>query len=179
MKITETPIKGCFVIEPKVFKDERGSFMESFHQEKFEKAIGYKVDFIQDNQSSSKKGVIRALHMQKAPFAQAKLVRVIKGRVIDVAVDVRKESPTFGKHFSMELSETNNLQMFIPRGFLHGFAALEDSIFAYKVDNYYDKESEAGVIYNDETLAIDWGLDNDEIILSKKDKELKSFQELL
>lgn len=179
MKITETPIKGCFVIEPKVFKDERGSFMESFHKEKFEDSIGYKVDFIQENQSISKKGVLRGLHMQKAPFAQAKLVRVIKGSVLDIAVDVRKKSPTFGQYFSIELSETNNLQLFIPRGFLHGFAALEDSIFSYKVDNYYDKDSEAGVIYNDESLAIDWGLDNDEIILSKKDKELKSFQELL
>ena len=178
MRIEETSLKGCFIIEPKVFNDERGSFMETFHQEKFEKAIGYKVDFIQDNQSISKKGVVRALHMQKVPFAQAKLVRVIKGRVLDVAVDARKDSQTFGKHFSIELSEKNNLQLFIPRGFLHGFAALEDSIFAYKVDNYYDKDSETGVIYNDETLAIDWQLKETDIILSEKDSELLQLKEL-
>lgn len=178
MKVTETYLKGCFIIEPRVFEDNRGNFFEVFNQQKFEDTIGENVNFLQDNQSFSKKGVIRALHMQKEPFAQAKLVRVIKGKVLDIAVDVRKDSPTFGKHFSLELSEKNNLQLFIPKGFLHGFAALEDSIFAYKVDNYYDKDSEVGVIYNDETLNIDWGLNEDVVILSDKDKELESFRKV-
>lgn len=177
MKIEETYLKGCFVIHPNVYKDERGYFFESFNQEKFEKVIGKKVNFIQDNQSCSKKGVIRALHIQKEPYSQAKLVRVIKGKVLDVVVDVRKDSLTYGKHFSIELSGINNLQLFIPRGFLHGFATLEDNtIFAYKVDNYYNKDSEVGVIYNDKSFNIDWGLQSDEIILSEKDSILNKFE---
>ena len=173
MKVTETFIKGCFVIEPAVFSDERGSFFESFNQKTFEEKTGLKINFVQDNQSISQKGVLRGLHLQKGEFAQAKLVRVIKGKVLDVAVDVRKDSPTYGKHFSIELSGENNKQLFVPRGFLHGFATLEDNtIFAYKCDNYYDKDSEVGVIYNDKDLNIDWKLRSDEVMLSQKDSIL-------
>lgn len=173
MKVTETYLKGCFVIEPTIHKDERGTFMESFNHQKFEEAIGSKLSFVQDNESVSKKGVVRALHMQKSPYSQAKLVRVVKGRVLDVAVDFRKDSPTFGKHFAIELSRENGKQLFIPRNFLHGFSTLEDdTIFNYKCDNYYQTGSELGVIYNDETLAIDWKLKQEEIILSEKDKTL-------
>ena len=180
MIIEETYLKGCYVIEPKIFEDERGYFFESFNQQEFEEKIGEKINFVQDNQSFSKRGVIRALHMQKGEYAQAKLVRVIQGKVLDVAVDLRKNSETFGKHFSIELSEQNKKQLFIPRGFLHGFATLEDNtIFAYKCDNYYHKDSEYGVIYNDDFLNIDWKLENFEIILSEKDKELKEFKRLI
>ncbi|WP_439128204.1 dTDP-4-dehydrorhamnose 3,5-epimerase [Polaribacter sp.] len=175
MKVTETFLKGCFVIEPTVHKDERGSFMESYNHQKFEAAIGAKVNFVQDNESVSRKGVVRALHMQKPPYSQAKLVRVVKGRVLDVAVDSRKDSPTFGEHFAIELSRENRKQLFIPKGFLHGFATLEDdTIFNYKCDNYYQKDAEVGVVYNDETLNIDWMLKEGEVILSDKDKLLDS-----
>lgn len=173
MKVIETHLKGCFVIEPTVYKDERGTFMESFNHQKFEEALGTKINFVQDNESVSKKGVVRALHMQKEPYSQAKLVRVVKGRVLDVAVDYRKDSPTFGQHFSIELSRENGKQLFIPRNFLHGFSTLEDdTIFNYKCDNYYQTGSELGVIYNDETLGIDWKLNESEIILSEKDRKL-------
>ena len=175
MKVTETYLKGCFVIEPQVFGDNRGSFFEVFNQKLFEEKTGLEINFVQDNQSTSQKGVLRGLHLQKGEFAQAKLVRVIKGRVLDVAVDARKDSPTYGEYFSIELSEENNKQLFVPRGFLHGFATLEDNtVFAYKCDNYYHKESEYGIIYNDPTLNIDWKLDEDEIILSEKDKLLQN-----
>jgi len=175
MKVTETYLKGCFVIEPQVFGDNRGSFFEVFNQKVFEEKTGLEINFVQDNQSTSQKGVLRGLHLQKGEFAQAKLVRVIKGRVLDVAVDARKDSPTYGEYFSIELSEENNKQLFVPRGFLHGFATLEDNtVFAYKCDNYYHKESEYGIIYNDPTLNIDWKLDEDEIILSEKDKLLQN-----
>ena len=173
MKVTETFLKGCFIIEPKVFGDNRGSFFEVFNHKLFTEKIGLEVNFVQDNQSISQRGVLRGLHLQKGEFAQAKLVRVIKGKVLDVVVDVRGNSPTFGQHFSMELSEENNKQLFVPRGFLHGFATLEDNtIFSYKCDNYYNPESEFGVIYNDENLNIDWKLNPDEIILSDKDRGL-------
>ena len=173
MKVIETHLKGCFVIEPTVYKDERGTFMESFNHQKFEEVIGIKVNFVQDNESVSKKGVVRALHMQKAPYSQAKLVRVVKGRVLDVAVDYRKDSPTFGQYFSIELSRENGKQLFIPRNFLHGFSTLEDdTIFNYKCDNYYQTGSELGIIYNDKTLGIDWKLNESEIILSEKDRKL-------
>lgn len=178
MRVKETKLEGCFVIEPQVFCDERGSFFESFNQKKFEEKTGLKVNFVQDNQSISQRGVIRGLHLQKGEFAQAKLVRVIKGRVLDVAVDLRKESPTFGKHFSIELTGENNKQLFIPKGFAHGFSVLEDpTIFAYKCDNYYNKESEGGVIYNDKDLNIDWKLNEEEIVLAEKDEKLKAFKE--
>ena len=176
MKVTETHLKGCFIIEPTVFNDERGSFFESFHQKKFDEKTGLKVNFVQDNQSISQRGVIRGLHFQKGKFAQSKLVRVIKGRVLDVAVDLRKDSPTFGKHFSIELTGNNNKQLFIPRGFAHGFSVLEDdTIFAYKCDHYYNKESESGVVYNDKDLDIDWMLNEEEMILVEKDKLLESY----
>jgi dTDP-4-dehydrorhamnose 3,5-epimerase len=180
MKVTETHLKGCFIIEPQVFVDERGCFFESFNQKNFEKKTGLKVNFVQDNQSISQRGVIRGLHLQKGEFAQAKLMRVIKGRVLDVAVDLRKDSPTFGKHFSIELSCENNKQLFIPKGFAHGFSVLEDdTIFAYKCDHYYNKESEGGVVYNDKELDIDWKLNKEEIVLAEKDKELKRFKNLI
>ena len=171
MKITETYLKGCFIVEPQVFGDERGNFFEVFNKKIFEEKTGVEIDFVQDNQSISQRGVLRGLHIQKGEFAQAKLVRVVKGKVLDVAVDFRKDSPTFGKHFSIELSEENNKQLFVPRGFLHGFSTLEDNtIFSYKCDNYYQPDAEDGVIYNDEDLNIDWGIPLDEVILSIKDK---------
>ena len=180
MKVSETELKGCFIIEPQIFSDERGCFFESFNQKKFEKKTGLKVNFVQDNQSISQRGVIRGLHLQKGEFAQAKLTRVIKGRVLDVAVDLRKDSPTFGKHFSIELSGENNKQLFVPKGFAHGFSVLEDdTIFAYKCDHYYNKESECGVVYNDKELDIDWKLNKEEIVLAEKDKELKRFKNLI
>ncbi|QOD59681.1 dTDP-4-dehydrorhamnose 3,5-epimerase [Polaribacter haliotis] len=178
MKVTETFLKGCFVIEPKVFGDKRGNFFEVFSQKIFEEKTGLKIEFVQDNQSISQRGVLRGLHLQKGKFAQAKLVRVIKGSVLDVAVDVRKNSPTYGKHFSIELSEENNKQLFVPRGFLHGFSTLEDNtIFSYKCDNYYHKEAEDGVIFNDKDLNINWKLEKDDILLSEKDKILPTFLE--
>lgn len=180
MKVTETNLEGCFVIEPIVFGDKRGSFFEVFNKKLFAEKTGLEIDFVQDNQSISQRGVLRGLHLQKEAFAQAKLVRVIKGKVLDVAVDVRKNSPTFGESFSIILSAKDNKQLFIPRGFLHGFAVLEnDTIFSYKCDNYYNKEAEVGVIYNDEDLNIDWMLREDEMILSEKDLRLKTFKKLL
>ncbi|WP_417444245.1 dTDP-4-dehydrorhamnose 3,5-epimerase [Joostella sp.] len=173
MKITETKLKGCFIIEPKVFNDERGYFFESFNKDQFNKAIGQKVNFVQDNQSFSKKGVVRALHYQVGKHAQAKLVRVLQGKVLDVAVDLRKDSKTFGQHIAMELSAENKKQLFIPRGFAHGFITLsETSEFFYKCDNYYNKEAEGGIIYNDPRINIDWALDEAELLLSPKDMEL-------
>jgi len=175
MKITETAIEGLLIIEPRVFTDDRGYFYESYNKPKFTEA-GIAVDFVQDNQSFSHKGAVRGLHGQAAPFAQGKLVRVIAGKVLDVAVDIRKGSPTYGKHVSVELSGENKRLLWIPAGFLHGFATLEDNtIFTYKVDNYYDKASEIGVIWNDKTLNIDWGLGSNDVLLSPKDGELPDF----
>ncbi len=180
MKVIKTKLSGCFVIKPIVFDDGRGSFFESFNQHVFEEKTGIKTSFVQDNQSVSQRGVLRGLHIQKGEFGQAKLVRVIKGKVLDVAVDVRKNSKTFGEHFSIELSEENNKQLFIPRGFLHGFSVLENNtIFAYKCDNYYNKAAEDGVIYNDIDLNIDWKLPQKEIILSEKDIKLKTFKKFV
>lgn len=177
MKVTETFLKGCFIIEPQIFSDERGYFFESFNAEKFNSSIGQKINFVQDNQSFSNRGVIRAIHYQTGEFAQAKLVRVLSGRVLDVAVDLRKESPTFGKHFSIELSVENKKQLFIPRGFGHGFSVLSDTAeFFYKCDNYYNKASEGGIIYNDVTLNIDWRLKEEEIQVSEKDEQLFTFE---
>lgn len=179
MKVIETHLNGCFIIEPTVFGDNRGNFFESFNAQRFKELTGLDVCFVQDNQSISQRGVLRGLHFQKGEHAQAKLVRVIKGRVLDVAVDVRPESNTYGQVFSIELSGRNNKQLFVPRGFAHGFSVLEnDTIFAYKCDNYYNKESESGIIFNDADLNIDWHLDLNEIMLSGKDKELKSLKEL-
>lgn len=169
MNFIETDIKGVFIIEPKVFSDSRGYFMESYRQSEFEKYIG-KIDFIQDNESKSSYGVLRGLHYQLPPHAQSKLVRVIKGKVLDVAIDIRKSSPTFSKHVAVELSEENKRQLFIPHGFAHGFLVLsQEAIFTYKVDNLYVPQSEGSVIYNDPTIGIDWGIPIDDIILSAKD----------
>ncbi len=180
MTITETELPGCFIIEPKVFFDERGYFMESFNKEKFNAAVGYGIQFVQDNQSFSTKGVVRALHQQIGEHAQAKLVRVLQGSVLDVAVDLRKESPTFGKHVAVELSYENRKQLFIPRGFAHGFVALTATVeFFYKCDNYYHKDSERGIIYNDPTLAINWKLPAEELIISEKDAILPKFKEAI
>lgn len=170
MTVTETRLKGCFVIEPNVFEDERGYFMESFNTERFNAAIGQTINFVQDNQSFSSYGVVRALHYQIGEHAQAKLVRVLNGTVLDVAVDIRKDSPTFGEHVAMELSAENKKQLFIPRGFAHGFVTLSDTAeFFYKCDNYYNKPAEGGIIYNDSSLKIDWKVSADKIRVSEKD----------
>lgn len=176
MKVTETKLKGCFIIEPTVFKDARGYFFESFNEEKFEAATGASGHFVQDNQSASTYGVIRGLHLQKGEHAQAKLVRVIEGAVLDVAVDVREGSETYGQWVSVELSAENNVQLYIPRGFAHGFSVLtETAVFAYKCDNGYNKESEGGIRYNDPTLGIDWGIPEDKQNVSEKDLVLPFF----
>lgn len=178
MNFIETPIKDLLIIEPKVWKDDRGYFYESFNQNTFKEA-GIDLEFVQDNQSFSQKGTLRGLHAQANPFAQGKLVRVIQGRALDVAVDIRKNSPTYGQHFSIELSGENFKMFWVPPGFLHGFITLEDqTIFSYKVTGFYDKASEIGVMWNDTDLNIDWGLNSEEIILSEKDKQLNGFRDL-
>ncbi|WP_109436213.1 MULTISPECIES: dTDP-4-dehydrorhamnose 3,5-epimerase [Aquimarina] len=170
MEIQSTFIEGCFVIKPNVFEDSRGSFFESFNKKKFEEISGYNVNFVQDNQSISRKGTLRGLHFQTGAYAQAKLVRVIRGEVLDVAVDLRPDSKTYKKHFAILLNDQNNFQLFVPRGFAHGFVTLSESaIFAYKCDNYYHKSSESGIMYNDPDLNIDWRLDSSIIQLSEKD----------
>ena len=178
MKFVDTKIPGVIIIEPSVFGDDRGYFLESFNLEKFQKNVS-PIKFVQDNESKSSKGVLRGLHFQKPPFAQAKLVRCIKGKVIDIAVDIRKESPTYGEHVSVELSGENKRQLFVPRGFAHGFSVLsETAIFAYKVDNIYAPEYDDGIKYDDEKLNIEWGLKEEDIQLSAKDKILKMFNDL-
>lgn len=165
-------------MKPNVFRDERGVFYETYNQTVFEKNTGLKVNFVQDNQSVSSKGVLRGLHFQNGEMAQAKLVRVVKGKVLDIVVDIRKDSETFGKSFSVILDDVENIQLFVPKGFAHGFITLsEKSIFSYKCDNYYDKTSESGIIYNDATLALDWYLPKEEFIISEKDLQLPSFRE--
>ena len=169
MKYTETEIPGVYIIEPRVFNDARGYFFEAWKKEEFEENVG-KVEFIQDNESKSSFGVLRGLHYQKGDASQAKLVRVIKGRVLDVAVDIRKSSPTFGQHVMVELSDENKRQFFIPRGFAHGFLVLSDeAIFTYKVDNPYAPAQEAGIRWNDEELAIQWPIDPKLVVTSEKD----------
>ena len=178
MIVTETNLAGCFIIEPIVFNDERGFFYESFHKTKFVEKTGLDIEFVQDNQSRSQKGALRGLHFQENEFAQAKLVRVVKGKVLDVVVDLRKESQTFGKSFSIILSGENNKQLFVPRGFAHGFYVLEnETIFNYKCDNYYHKEAEKGIRYNDSDLAIDWSLKDEKVILLEKDRQLMTFKQ--
>lgn len=177
MTVNETNLEGCFVVKPKILHDERGYFFESFNKEQFLALTGSEVNFVQDNESMSSKGVLRGLHFQRDEYAQAKLVRVIKGKVLDIAVDIRKKSPTFGQHFSIELSEKNKTQLYIPRGFAHGFLVLEDqTIFSYKCDNYYYKSAEAGIRFNDPTLNIDWKYADEQMVLSEKDKNLPSFE---
>jgi dTDP-4-dehydrorhamnose 3,5-epimerase len=177
MTFEKTTLLDCFIIKPNVFKDERGYFLESFHQQRFEDGIGQKINFIQDNQSSSTKGVLRGLHYQTGEFAQAKLVRVVVGQVLDVAVDIRPNSPTYGQHETFLLTEDNQHQAFIPRGFAHGFLVLsEKAVFSYKCDNFYNKESEGGIIYNDFQLNINWGIYDFPFIISEKDQSLPSFE---
>ena len=175
MHIVKTDIEGVVIIEPKVFDDERGYFFESFSQKEFEEKVSATV-FVQDNESSSRYGVVRGLHFQKPPYEQAKLVRVVKGCVLDVAVDIRKDSPTYGRHVSMELSGENKRQLFIPRGFAHGYAVLsEEAVFAYKCDNYYAPGYEGAILWNDPQIGIDWGLPANDVILSEKDRKNSSF----
>ncbi|WP_298999915.1 dTDP-4-dehydrorhamnose 3,5-epimerase [uncultured Tenacibaculum sp.] len=179
MIFTKTAIPEVIIIEPKVFGDHRGYFFESFNQKEFEENIG-KINFVQDNESKSSFGVLRGLHFQKPPYTQAKLVRCIKGKVLDVVVDVRKHSPSYGKYIAVELSEENKKQLFIPRGFAHGFVTLsEEAIFAYKVDNWYAPEYDAGIIWNDPTLNIDWKINPEDVILSSKDQQLQTFKDLV
>ncbi|MCB9018113.1 MAG: dTDP-4-dehydrorhamnose 3,5-epimerase [Paludibacteraceae bacterium] len=170
MNFIEQSIPGVWVIEPKVFLDSRGYFMEAFKQNEFEQHVG-KVNFIQDNESKSSYGVLRGLHYQKGEFSQAKLVRVLRGEVLDVAIDIRKSSPTFGKHVAVRLSEDNKRQLFIPRGFAHGFVVLsKEAVFTYKVDNVYAPQAEAGIVFNDPQIAIEWGVPEKDMLLSDKDK---------
>lgn len=177
MEYIKTDIEGVYIIEPKIFKDPRGYFFEAFKQDEFDNNIG-KTNFVQDNESKSSYGVLRGLHYQKGKFSQAKLVRVIKGKVLDVAVDIRKSSPTFGKHVMIELSEDNKRQLFIPRGFAHGFLVLsQEAIFTYKVDNIYAPQSEASIRYDDPTLKIQWPIDKDKVLTSEKDTKGKSLED--
>ncbi len=180
VKIEQTPLKDSFILTPTIFNDERGSFHETFNDILFKKVSGQKVNFVQDNQSTSSFGALRGMHYQVGKMAQAKLVRVIQGRILDIVVDMRKESETFGKHFSVILDDITKKQLFVPRGFAHGFITLSPtSKFAYKCDNFYDKASERGIIYNDATLQMDWHLPNDKLIISDKDLKLPSFLEAI
>lgn len=179
MKIQQTPLQGCFLVTPNVFEDARGLFCETFNEATFRKVTGVTTQFVQDNQSISKQGVLRGLHFQTGKMAQAKLVRVIEGKVLDIVVDIRKDSKTFGKQFSVVLEAETFTQLYVPRGFAHGFITLsERSVFAYKCDNYYDKGSEGGIIYNDPELNLDWQLPEKDLIISEKDLELPTFKTL-
>lgn len=170
MNIIKTSIEGPVIVEPRIFGDSRGYFFESFNAKAFAEATGLHVDFVQDNESRSSRGVVRGLHFQKPPYAQAKLVRVVVGRVLDVAVDIRKGSPTYGQHVAVELTEDNHRQFFIPKGFAHGFAVLSDvAVFQYKCDEYYHPEAEGAIAWNDPDLAIEWPFPDDEVVLSDKD----------
>ena len=171
MNVINTDIEGAVIIEPRIFRDARGYFFESYSKKEFDEKVA-PVDFVQDNESMSTRGVIRGLHFQRPPYAQAKLVRCVKGRVLDVVVDIRKGSPTYGKHVAVELSEENHRQFFIPRGFAHGFAVLSDiAVFQYKCDNYYHPEADGGISILDPSLGIDWGIAFEEAILSDTDKK--------
>lgn len=179
MQVERTILKDCFIIKPTVYSDDRGYFFESFNKKRFEELTGLPGNFVQDNQSFSSYGVIRGLHAQSGDFAQAKLVRVLKGTVLDVAVDARIGSPTYGQHVAVELSEENRLQVYVPRGFLHGFSVLtEEAEFFYKCDNFYNKASEYGVMYNDQQLNINWGIPEDAAAISAKDLILGAFSDL-
>jgi len=179
MNFIRTGIPDVVIVEPQVHGDERGYFVETFRADKLEEFLGYKINFTQDNESKSSRGVLRGLHYQLAPAAQTKLVRVISGRVLDVAVDIRKASPTFGKHVAVELTSENKRQLLVPRGFAHGFVVLEDdTVFAYKVDNYYSPENDRGIAFDDKDLGIDWILDKKELKLSQKDKDASSIWDI-
>lgn len=176
MKVLETPLKDCYIIEPTIFQDERGYFYEKFNEAKFVELTGMNGHFVQDNISKSSFGVLRGIHLQKAEYAQAKLVSCLQGSVLDIAVDLRPYSPTFGKWYSVELTAENKLQFYVPRGFGHGFSVLsQTAVFSYKCDNFYHKQYESGVIWNDKDLNIDWQIPIDKIILSEKDKTLGTF----
>lgn len=171
MNFIPTKLEGCFIIEPNIIRDERGYFMESFNEKTFQQGVGQNTHFVQDNQSYSSKGVLRGLHYQTGAHSQAKLVRVLQGEVLDVAVDIRQESPTYGQYESVVLSGENQKQFFVPRGFAHGFLVLSDTaVFFYKCDNFYNKESEGGIIYNDKTINIDWNFPSERLIISEKDR---------
>ena len=176
MRIEQTPLQDCFIVHEKVHGDARGYFIETFNQRDFNAASGLDMLFVQDNQSRSSKGVLRGLHMQRGAAAQAKLVRVLEGSVLDIAVDLRKGSPSFGQHYAIELNADNHKQFFVPAGFAHGFVVLsEAATFFYKVDKFYEPGNEVGIMYNDKDLNINWQLADNEIILSEKDKTLGSF----
>lgn len=178
MRILKTDIEGVLIIEPRLFEDDRGYFLEAFSERKFAELTGIKTRFVQDNESRSSIGVVRGLHFQLPPHTQSKLVRVVRGAILDVAVDIRRGSPTFGKHIAVELSEHNHRQLFIPRGFAHGFSVLEgDAIVEYKCDNYYTPEAEGAIRWDDPTLAIDWHTTNNDVIVSAKDKSNPLFEE--
>ena len=180
MEIIKPEIEGLLILRPRIFTDARGYFFESYSKKCFDEAVGYPVEFVQDNQSKSSYGVVRGLHFQRPPFAQAKLVRCIKGKVLDVAVDLRRDSPTFGQHVAVELSEENNVQFFIPRGFAHGFSVLsEEAVFQYKCDNYYAPHADGGISLNDETLGIDWKIAPADMILSDKDSAHPMLSEII
>ena len=177
MKFIETKIEDLIIIEPTVFRDKRGYFLESYNLDKFKEFVG-KVSFVQDNESKSSKGVLRGLHFQKPPFDQSKLVRCIEGKVLDVAVDLRNGSKTYGQHIAIELSSENKKQLFVPRGFAHGFLVLSESaVFAYKVDNFYAPDYDSGIRWNDPILNIPWGVDESEIFVSEKDSKLSFFSD--
>lgn len=179
MRVEETYLKGCYVITPRIFEDERGYFFENFNKKIFEKETGVRASFVQDNESKSSKGVLRGLHFQTGKYAQSKLVRVSKGKVLDVCVDIREDSPTFGKYLSIILDDKTHKQLYIPKGFAHGFFVLEDdTIFSYKCDNFYNKKAESGIIYNDEDLNIDWKTTESQLLISEKDKQLSTFKRL-
>ncbi len=178
MKFIRTKIPEVVICKPTIFGDNRGYFLETFRQDKLDDFLGYKIDFCQDNESKSSYGVLRGLHYQIPPYSQAKLIRVVQGEILDVAVDMRKNSPTFGNYVSAALSDENKNQLFIPRGFAHGFVVLsKDAIVSYKTDNYYNFNSERGILYNDANLNIDWKLDKKDFILSDKDRELPNFKD--
>ena len=178
MTIEQTPLKDCFIVHEKVHGDARGYFIETYNSRDFKAATGLDIEFVQDNQSRSTKGVLRGLHMQKGAAAQAKLVRVLEGAVLDVAVDLRKGSPSFGQHYAIELTADNNKQFYVPAGFAHGFVVLSEyATFFYKVDKFYEPGNEVGIMYNDKDLNIDWRLPTSELIFSEKDKTLGSFAE--
>jgi dTDP-4-dehydrorhamnose 3,5-epimerase len=173
MKVEETILKDCLLIHDTIYNDDRGYFFESFNAQRFQSLTGVNANFVQDNQSRSIRGVLRGLHFQKGKYAQAKLVRVLSGEVLDVAVDLRKKSPTFGQTYSVILSEASHTQLYIPRGFAHGFIVLSSAaVFFYKCDNYYNKQSEGGIIYNDSDINIDWKLPDKDLLISPKDLEL-------
>lgn len=177
MELIATKLKDCFILKPNVFTDARGYFFESYNRQQFELKTGLDVNFVQDNQAKSNYGIVRGLHFQVGEHAQAKLVRVLQGKVLDVVVDMRMDSPSYLQHISVELSADNNLQLFVPRGFAHGYSVLEnDTIFFYKCDNYYHKESEGGISYKDTFLNINWGISEKDILVSDKDQLLPSLQ---